>query len=239
MSDVVIEIHDDGRGMDPDVLRRKAVEKDLMDAESVQRLDSSQAFQLIFLPGFPTKEQVTNVSGRGVGMDVVKTTMDKLNGRITIESKLGVGTSILIALPLTLAILPVLVLRHADQSFAVPLAMVHEIIPLDASLLKHVGGRSTLVVRGDVLPVRSFAGLLGWNSAAQPRYGVVLHASGATFVLAVDGYVGREDVVIKPLSAVKPLGVAGATLSGDGSIVLILDVEALLRATPLEPLRSA
>ena len=191
MSNVVIEIHDDGRGMDPDVLRRKAVEKDLMDAESVQRLDSSQAFQLIFLPGFPTKEQVTNVSGRGVGMDVVKTTMAKLNGRITIESKLGVGTSILIALPLTLAILPVLVLRHADQSFAVPLAMVHEIIPLDASLLKHVGGRSTLVVRGDVLPVRSFAGLLGWNSAAQPRYGVVLHASGATFVMAVDGYVGR------------------------------------------------
>jgi two-component system chemotaxis sensor kinase CheA len=235
---VVIEIRDDGRGMDPDVLRRKAVEKGLMDSDSAQRLDSAQAFQLIFLPGFSTKEQVTNVSGRGVGMDVVKTTMDKLNGRITIESKLGAGTSILIALPLTLAILPVLVVRHADQSFAVPLAMVHEIIPLDHSHLQHVGGRSTLVVRGDVLPVRSFAGLLGWSSAAQPRYGVVMHASGTTLVLTVDGYVGREDVVIKPLAAVKPLGVAGATLAGDGSIVLILDIEALLRATPLEPLSA-
>jgi two-component system chemotaxis sensor kinase CheA len=232
---VVIEIRDDGRGMDPDVLRRKAIEKGLMDAESAHRLDASQAFQLIFLPGFSTKEQVTNVSGRGVGMDVVKTTMDKLNGRITIESKLGTGTRILIALPLTLAILPVLVLRHADQSFAVPLAMVHEIIPLDPSALQHVGGRSTLVVRGDVLPVRSFATLLGWSSAVQPRYGVVMHACGTTFLLAVDGYVGREDVVIKPLAAVKPLGVAGATLAGDGSIVLILDVEALLRAAPLEP----
>jgi two-component system, chemotaxis family, sensor kinase CheA len=235
---VVIEIHDDGRGMDPDVLRRKAIEKGLLDAESALRLDASQAFQLIFLPGFSTKEQVTNVSGRGVGMDVVKTTMNKLNGRITIDSKLGVGTSILIALPLTLAILPVLVLRHADQSFAVPLAMVHEIIRLDPSELQHVGGRSTLVVRGDVLPVRSFGGLLGWASAVEPRYGVVMHACGATFVLAVDGYVGREDVVIKPLAAVKPLGVAGATLAGDGSIVLILDIEALLRATPLEPVSA-
>jgi two-component system chemotaxis sensor kinase CheA len=233
---VVIEISDDGRGMDPDVLRRKAIEKGLMDADSAHRLEPSQAFQLIFLPGFSTKEKVTNVSGRGVGMDVVKTTMDRLNGRITIESKPGAGTSILIALPLTLAILPVLVLRHADQSFAVPLAMVHEIIPLDSSHLQHVGGRSTLVVRGDVLPVRSFAALLGWASAARPRYGVVMHACGTTFVLAVDGYVGREDVVIKPLAAVKPLGVAGATLAGDGSIVLILDIEALLRATPLEPL---
>lgn len=236
---VVIEIRDDGRGMDPDLLRRKAIEKGLMDAESAHRLDASQAFQLIFLPGFSTKDQVTNVSGRGVGMDVVKTTMDKLNGRITIESKLGVGTVILIALPLTLAILPVLVLTHADQSFAVPLAMVHEIIPLDASHLQHVGGRSTLVVRGDVLPVRSLAGLLGWSSAAPTRYGIVMQASGTTLVLGVDGYVGREDVVIKPLNAVKPLGVAGATLSGDGSIVLILDIEALLRATPLEPICAA
>jgi two-component system chemotaxis sensor kinase CheA len=233
---VVIEIRDDGRGMDADVFRRKAIEKGLMDADSAHRLDSSQAFQLVFLPGFSTKEKVTNVSGRGVGMDVVKTTMDRLNGRISIESKPGVGTSILIALPLTLAILPVLVLKHADQPFAVPLATVHEIIPLDRSQLKQVGGRATLVVRGDVLPVRSFAALLGWSSAARPRYGVVMHASGTTFVLAVDGYVGREDVVIKPLAAVKPLGVAGATLAGDGSIVLILDMEALLRAIPLEPI---
>jgi two-component system chemotaxis sensor kinase CheA len=235
---VVIEIRDDGRGMDPDKLRRKALEKGLIDAEHAHRLDDSEALQLVFLPAFSTKEQVTNVSGRGVGMDVVKTAMDKLNGRITIESREGTGTTIRIALPLTLAILPVLVLRHGRQSFALPLTMVHEIVPLETASIQHVGGRATLVVRGEFLPVRSFASFLGWSAEAEPRYGVIMQTSGATFVLAVDGYVGREDVVIKPLAGVKPLGVAGATLAGDGSVVLVLDMEALLRATPVEPIST-
>jgi two-component system chemotaxis sensor kinase CheA len=235
---VLIEIRDDGRGMDPDKLRRKALEKGLIDAESAHRLDDSEALQLVFLPGFSTKEQVTNVSGRGVGMDVVKTAMDKLNGRITIDSQVGVGTTIRIALPLTLAILPVLVLRHGDQAFAVPLTMVHEIVPLDSASLQRIGGRAAFVVRGEFLPVRSLAGLLGWSTEVTPRYGVIMQTSGATFVLAVDGYVGREDVVIKPVSGVKALGIAGATLSGNGSVVLVLDMEALLRATPLEPVST-
>jgi two-component system chemotaxis sensor kinase CheA len=162
-------------------------------------------------------------------MDVVKTGIEKLNGRIDIESEIGVGTIFRISLPLTLAILPVLVVKHAGQPFAIPLAMVHEIIPLTSQSIQRVGGRPTLVLREQVLAVRSLGSLLGWSSEHKPRYGLLLQCASSAFVLAVDDYVGREDVVIKPLTDIKPEGVAGATLSGDGSVVLILDLEPLLK----------
>ena len=233
---VAITIRDDGRGMNPEILRRKALEKGLITADEANRLDSSQSLHLVFLPGFSTKDQVSNISGRGVGMDVVKTGIEKLNGRIDIESELGVGTTFRISLPLTLAILPVLVVRHDGQPFAVPLAMVHEIIPLTEDSFKTVGGRATIVVRDQVLAVRSLGALLGWRSEGAPRFGVLMQCGSSAFVLAVDDYVGREDVVIKPLTDIKPEGVAGATLAGDGSVILILDVEPLLKAAlPEEP----
>jgi two-component system chemotaxis sensor kinase CheA len=233
---VAIVIRDDGRGMNPEILRRKALEKGLITAEAANRLDTAQSLRLVFLPGFSTKDQVSSISGRGVGMDVVKTGIEKLNGRIDIVSELGVGTTFRISLPLTLAILPVLVVRHDGQPFAVPLAMVHEIIPLTADSLKQVGGRATIVVRDQVLSVRSLGSLLGWHSEGAPRYGVLMQCGPSAFVLAVDDYVGREDVVIKPLTDIKPAGVAGATLAGDGSVILILDVEPLLKSThPEEP----
>jgi two-component system chemotaxis sensor kinase CheA len=225
---IVIEISDDGRGMRPDVLRRKAVEKGLLDIEAASALDDRQALHLIFMPGFSTKEEVSSVSGRGVGMDVVKSNIQKLNGRIEIASEPGSGTRISIALPLTLAILPVLVVRVGDQPFAVPLSMVREIIPIRANEVQAVSGRATMVVRDEVLPVRSLSGLIGWPQPMQPRYGVLLQASLSSLVLAVDGFIGRDDVVIKPLDQIKPKGVAGATLAGDGSVVLVLDMEALL-----------
>lgn len=234
---ILLQIADDGRGMRPDVLRRRAVEKGLIDAETASGLDDRHSLQLILLPGFSTKDQVSSISGRGVGMDVVKNNIQKLNGRIEIDSVPGAGTTISIALPLTLAILPVLVVRHGSQPFAVPLAMVHEIVALDPAQMQLVSGRTTMVIRDEVLPVRSLAALLGWPSAAPARYGVLMQSVATKFVLAVDSYAGREDVVIKPLQDVKPKGVAGATLSGDGSVVLVLDMEELL-ATPHEETRE-
>ena len=229
---ILIEITDDGRGMRADVLRQKAIEKGLLDAETANGLDERHSLQLVFLPGFSTKDQVSSVSGRGVGMDVVKNNIQKLNGHIEIESVPGSGTTFRIALPLTLAILPVLVVTQGNQSFAVPLSLVHEIIPLDPAAIKLVGGRATMVVRDDVLPVRTLATLLGREQKQHPRFGVLMQSALSTFILAVDGYVGREDVVIKPLDDVKPQGIAGATLSGNGSVVLVLDMQQLFAATP-------
>lgn len=228
---IVIEITDDGRGMRPDVLRQKAIEKGLIDLETANSLDDKQSLHLIFMPGFSTKDQISNVSGRGVGMDVVRTNIQKLNGRIDINSMPGEGTKISISLPLTLAILPVLVVRLEDQPFAVPLAMVREIIPIKPNDVQEVSGRATMVVRNEILPIRSLASLINWPMNQRPAFGVLMQSAETAFILAVDGFVGRDDVVIKPLENIKPRGVAGATLSGDGSIVLVLDMEELLASS--------
>jgi two-component system, chemotaxis family, sensor kinase CheA len=225
---IYIEISDDGKGMRPDVIRAKAVEKGVIDAEAANSMDDRQSLHLVFLPGFSTKDQISSVSGRGVGMDVVKTNITRLNGKIDVVSVPGQGSTFTISLPLTLAILPVLVVRLNDQSFAIPLSMVREIIPIKPDEVQRVSGRATMVVRDEVLPIRSLARLIGWEAKKSPAFGVLMHASDTAFIMAVDGFVGRDDVVIKPLSDIKPKGIAGATLSGDGSIVLVLDMEALL-----------
>ena len=229
---IIIEIADDGRGMRPDTIRHKAVEKGLIDLDMANSLDDRQSLQLIFLPGFSTKDLISDVSGRGVGMDVVKTNIGKLNGRIEIASTVGVGTTITISLPLTLAILPVLLVRVCDQPFAVPLSMVREITPIDSKAVKQVSGRATMVVRDEVMPVRSLASMIGWPENGVPAFGVLMQSTDTTFVLAIDSFIGRDDVVIKPLLDIKPKGIAGATLSGDGSVVLVLDMEELLRMNP-------
>lgn len=231
---IVIEIADDGKGMRPDALRRKAVEKGLIDLETANSLDDRQSLNLIFLPGFSTKDMISDVSGRGVGMDVVRTNIQKLNGRIDISSAVGHGTTITISLPLTLAILPVLVVRLGDQPFAVPLSMVREIIPINPKEIQQVSGRATMVVRDEVLLVRSLADLIGWPRTATPAFGVLMQTTVTTFILAIDGFLGRDDVVIKPLHDIKPKGIAGATLSGDGLVVLVLDIEELLNMNTME-----
>jgi two-component system chemotaxis sensor kinase CheA len=227
---VLVQIRDDGRGMNAEMIKQKAIEKGLLDGDAAAALDERHALQLIFLPGFSTKDQISSVSGRGVGMDVVRTNIQKLNGRIDIESVEGTGTTFKISLPLTLAILPVLVVRLNNQSFAVPLSMVREIITIKPNEVQAVSGRATLVVRDEVLPLRSLAGLLDYPQERVPEYGVLMQSSLRSFVLAVDGFVGRDDVVMKPLEDIRPKGVAGATLSGDGSVVLVLDMEELLAA---------
>ncbi len=225
---ILITIADDGRGMRPDVIRNKAIEKGLITTEVANTLDEGQCLELIFLPGFSTKEEISSVSGRGVGMDVVKTNIQKLNGVVSIQSESGKGTVITISLPLTLAILPVLILRLGDQSFAVPLSMVREILSITPDQLQQVSGRATMVVRGEVLPVLPLAQLIGWEQSVNPEVGVLMQFGNNSFILSADGFAGHDDVVIKSLDTFRPKGVAGVTMSSEGDIVLILDIKELL-----------
>lgn len=225
---ILITIADDGRGMRPEVIRNKAIEKGLITTEVANTLDESQCLELIFLPGFSTKDEISSVSGRGVGMDVVKTNIQKLNGVVNIHSEPGKGTVLTISLPLTLAILPVLILRLGEQSFAVPLSMVREILSITPDQLQRVSGRATMVVRGEVLPVLSLAQLIGWEQSANPEVGVLMQFGNNSFILSADGFAGHDDVVIKSLDTFRPKGVAGVTMSSEGDIVLILDIKELL-----------
>ncbi|QTQ30762.1 chemotaxis protein CheA [Aromatoleum bremense] len=225
---IILLVADDGRGMNPERLRAKALEKGLITDEESNTMDERQSFNLVFLPGFSMASQVSDVSGRGVGMDVVRTNIQKLNGSIEIKSQLGKGTTFVISLPLTLAILPVLLVRLGEQPFAVPLSMVREILPIDMREVQEVGGRATMVVRGEVLPILPLAGMLGWPLERAPGYGVLMQAAELSFILAIDSFAGREDAVIKSLDDFRPKGVAGVTTLSNGQIVLILDMKELL-----------
>ena len=225
---ILITITDDGKGMSPEVIRNKAIEKGLITPEMANTLDEARCLELILLPGFTTKTEISAVSGRGVGMDVVKTNIQKLNGTVNIHSEVGKGSTFSISLPLTLAILPVLVLRLADQSFAVPLSMVREILPVTQEGLQKVSGKATMVVRGEVLPVLPLAQMIGWGSSEKSEVGVLMQFGNNSFILTADGFVGHEDVVIKSLDTFRPKGVAGVTMSSEGDIVLILDIKELL-----------
>jgi two-component system chemotaxis sensor kinase CheA len=225
---IMITIADDGKGMRPEVIRSKAIEKGLITNEVANTLDESQCLELIFLPGFSTKEEISSVSGRGVGMDVVRTNIQKLNGNVAIQSEPGKGTLLTISLPLTLAILPVLILRLGEQSFAVPLSMVREILSVTPEQLQQVSGRATMVVRGEVLPVLPLAQLIGWEQQGTPEVGVLMQIGNNNFILSADGFAGHDDVVIKSLDTFRPKGVAGVTMSSEGDIVLILDIKELL-----------
>ena len=224
---IIIEITDDGRGMSAEKMRNKALEKGVISEEEANILDERQSLNLVFLPGFSTAETVSDVSGRGVGMDVVKTNIQKLNGDITLRSELGKGSSVIISLPLTLAILPVLVVLLKEQPFAVPLSMVREILTIEPDTLQEVGGKTTMVLRGEVLPVVSLSRLIGWQEETAPRFGVLMTFADNSFVIGVDSFAGREDAVIKSLEDFKPRGIAGVTTASNGQIVLILDMKEL------------
>lgn len=225
---IVLIVADDGRGMSAERIRAKAVEKGLITEEEANTLDDRQSFNLVLLPGFSTKSEISDVSGRGVGMDVVKTNIQKLNGSIEIRSEPGKGSVFLISLPLTLAILPVLLVLLGDQPFALPLSLVREILPIERDKVQEVGGKSTLVVRGEILPVMSLARLLGWPQLRYPEYGVFMQTAERSFILGVDSFAGRDDAVIKSLEDFRPRGVAGVTTLSNGQIVLILDMKELL-----------
>ncbi len=225
---IILAIADDGRGMSPERIRMKAVEKGLIREEEANTLDDRQSLNLIFLPGFSTVTQASAVSGRGVGMDVVKTNIQKLNGSVEIRSEQGKGSVFIISLPLTLAILPVLLVLLGEQPFALPLSMVREILPIEKEKMQEVGGKETLVVRGEILPVVALSRLLGWPQLSTPEYGVLMQTPERSFILAVDSFAGRDDAVIKSLDDFRPRGVAGVTTLSNGQIVLILDMKELL-----------
>ncbi|MDP2795667.1 MAG: chemotaxis protein CheA [Sulfurisoma sp.] len=227
---IVLIVADDGKGMNPEKLRAKAVEKGLISDEEANTMDERQSFNLVFLPGFSTMDVASDVSGRGVGMDVVKTNIQKLNGSIEIKSVAGKGTTFTISLPLTLAILPVLLVQLGQQPFAVPLSMVREILPIQIEHVQEVGGNATMVVRGEIMPIYPLCNLIGWASEQVAEYGVLMQTAEQTFILAIDGFMGREDAVIKSLEDFRPKGVAGVTTLSNGQIVLILDMKEILGA---------
>ncbi|MFN3919290.1 MAG: chemotaxis protein CheA [Methylohalobius sp.] len=227
-------IEDDGKGMDPNVLRRKAVEKGLMDEETAQRLDDRECFQLIFMPGFSTKTEISDISGRGVGMDVVKTRITQMNGTVEVDSIKGKGTKITIKVPLTLAIMPTLMIKLENQTFALPLSSVVEILDLDLKRTNVVDGQQVVLVRNRALPLFYLKDWLIRGGRRETECGghvVVVNVGGRYVGFVVDHLVGQEEVVIKALGAkLNGLGgLAGATVTGDGKIALILDVPSLMK----------
>ena len=231
---ILLSISDDGKGMDADVLRAKAVEKGLLDKDAADRLNEFECYNLIFAPGFSTKTEISDVSGRGVGMDVVKTKISQLNGTVNVFSVQGQGSKIVIKVPLTLAIMPTLMVMLGDQAFAFPLVNVNEIFHLDLSRTNVVDGQEVVIVRDKALPLFY---LKRWlvSKAAHVEQGeghvVILTVGNQRIGFVVDQLVGQEEVVIKPLGKMLQgtPGMSGATITGDGRIALILDVPSMLK----------
>ncbi|MCR5401527.1 MAG: chemotaxis protein CheA, partial [Treponema sp.] len=227
---IVIDIADDGAGIDAEKVKRKAIEKGLIHPDKV--LTEAEAQQLIFLPGFSTADKITNVSGRGVGLDVVKTMIDKLNGTVTVSSQKGMGTTFSIRLPLTLAIIQGLLVRVGHEIYSIPIASVIESQRILQNDIKTIDNYEVLNVRNEVISVLRLSRLFGIEDTVQDEYCniVIVGSKDKKVGIMVDSLVGEEDVVIKPLrdQFTNSPGIAGASILGDGSVSLIIDVTQLL-----------
>ncbi|QLL15044.1 chemotaxis protein CheA [Pseudomonas chlororaphis] len=231
---ILLSISDDGKGMDPNVLRAIAVKRGVMDKDAADRLSDTECYNLIFAPGFSTKTEISDVSGRGVGMDVVKTKISQLNGSINIYSTKGQGSKIVIKVPLTLAIMPTLMVMLGNQAFAFPLVNVNEIFHLDLSRTNVVDGQEVVIVRDKALPLFYLKRWLVSSAAHEEQregHVVILSVGTQRIGFVVDQLVGQEEVVIKPLGKMLQgtPGMSGATITGDGRIALILDVPSMLK----------
>ncbi|PWE47069.1 chemotaxis protein CheA [Pseudomonas prosekii] len=231
---ILLSISDDGKGMDPNVLRSIAVKRGVMDKDAADRLSDTECYNLIFAPGFSTKTEISDVSGRGVGMDVVKTKISQLNGSINIYSTKGQGSKIVIKVPLTLAIMPTLMVMLGNQAFAFPLVNVNEIFHLDLSRTNVVDGQEVVIVRDKALPLFYLKRWLVSSAAHEEQregHVVILSVGTQRIGFVVDQLVGQEEVVIKPLGKMLQgtPGMSGATITGDGRIALILDVPSMLK----------
>ena len=237
---IVIEIKDDGAGMDPEVLKRKAIEKRVITPEEAASLDKNQAYALIFRPGFSTADKVTSISGRGVGMDVVRTNVEKLNGIITIESEIGKGSTFYLKLPLTLAIIQALLVEVANEIFAIPLVSVVETVRISASEIHSFEGREVLKLRDRVLSlVRLDEAFDLEENPKDDLYVVVVALAEKQLGFIVDKLIGQEEIVIKSLGEYlggNP-GVAGATITGNGRVRLIIDVAGVMELAQNMPRR--
>lgn len=220
---VMIVLQDDGKGMDPAKLRKKAFEKGLISENGAP--NDEDAYQLVFLPGFSTKEVASSVSGRGVGMDVVKTAVEKNRGAIRIDSQLGSGTKFAIRLPIELSIVPTMLVSTSGASLALPMAVVERVVELPEEF-SMVGGAPVLKDQGRPLPVRSLAGALGYEEAPE-RVGIVINAP-QPYILAVEAVDGTADLVIKPMTALTVEGITGTARSAEGELVLVVGLSFLM-----------
>ena len=231
---IIITIEDDGKGIDPDVIKEKAISKGLILKEKAKDLTKQEIFNLIFLPGFSTAEVVTNVSGRGVGMDVVKTNVTKLRGIINVESDAGKGTRIIIKLPLTLAIIPGMLVKVNSQTIVIPLNSVIETFRIHVEEIRSVNGHEAIVRRDTVIPLVSIDDLLYKDFERDDQriwqYVVVLGIAEKRFGIKVDKLLGQKEVVIKSLGSYLGdiNGIAGSTIMGDGSVAMIIDINELI-----------
>jgi two-component system chemotaxis sensor kinase CheA len=232
-NNIVIRISDDGKGMDPEKIKAKAIERGLITPEEATQMTTKEAYQLIFQPGFSTAQIISNVSGRGVGMDVVRTNILKLKGMIDIESEVGVGTTFIIKLPLTLAIIQGLLVRVHSEIYAIPLASVLEVVDCDVSKVSTINKREVIKIRSDILPLIRLSRILnvnGQNESLDDKYVVVVGIGEFRVGLVVDELLGQQEIVIKSLGEFLGHidGIAGVTILGDGSVVIIIDVGELV-----------
>ena len=231
---ILLTIKDDGAGMNAEKLKEIAIERGVLDAEYAAKMPDKEAFSLIFAPGFSTKTEISEVSGRGVGMDVVKTKITQLNGTVDIDSEMGVGTVLEIKVPLTLAILPTLMVVIGEQTFALPLAAVNEIFHLDLTNTNSVDGQLTIIVREKAIPLFYLDQWLVRNYKEKARdngHVVIVQLGNQQVAFVVDRLIGQEEVVIKPLDRLLhgTPGMAGATITSDGGIALIIDIPNMLK----------
>jgi two-component system chemotaxis sensor kinase CheA len=231
---IVIEITDDGKGLDPLVLKSKAVEKGVISEKEADAMSDKEAYSLIFKPGFSTAAKITNVSGRGVGMDVVKTNIEKLNGIIEVDSGVGKGTTIKLKIPLTLAIIQALLVGVQEEFFAIPLSSVLETVRITQDDIFLVEGKSVLRLRSEVLSLVKLSDIFGIEATMEENenlYVVIIGLADAKIGLVIDRLIGQEEIVIKSLGYyLKGVdGIAGATIRGDGRVTLIADVAALMQ----------
>ena len=231
---ILLTIKDDGAGMDAEKLKNIAVERGVLDEDAAARMPDKEAFSLIFAPGFSTKTEISEVSGRGVGMDVVKTKIAQLNGTVNIDSEMGIGTILEIKVPLTLAILPTLMVVVGEQTFALSLAAVNEIFHLDLTNTNRVDGQLTIIVREKAIPLFYLDQWLIRDYEEKRRdkgHVVIVQVGNQQIAFVVDRLIGQEEVVIKPLDRLLhgTPGMAGATITSDGGIALIIDIPSLLR----------
>lgn len=231
---ILITVSDDGGGIDPAKLRKVVVAKGLMSEEEANALNDEQAIDLIFMPGFSTAAKVTDISGRGVGLDIVHNNIQHINGSIQIETKLGQGTTFHITLPLTLAIVPTLLVEVGKSTFAIPLVMVTETLRLERGDIKTIKGKPVTLLRGSILPLVFLSDMFHFKekkTSSKHTYAVVVHSGKQRVGLMVDALTGEEEVVVKSLSALVGdiPGIASAAILGDGKVALIVDVTGLLK----------
>lgn len=231
---VVIAVEDDGSGINPDIVRRKAVEKGLITQVEADKMDTAEAVKMVFLPGFSTASNVTDVSGRGVGMDAVKTKIESLGGTVEVETKLNQGSRFKIKLPLTLAIIQALLVAVGPEKYAIPLGSIDSTINIQQSDIKTVQNQEVILLRGQIIPIVRLANILsvpGMQSENQELFVVVVHMGDQRAGIIVDTLIGQQEIVIKSLGKLLTgiKSIAGATILGDGQVALILDVGSLMQ----------